>query len=100
MKLFLYTTDIEATLKGDFDWSLNASSRDDLGDEFLDTGWNLLGDFEFDLNIDREQLTKLAVSGIENKIKEVKAATSIAITQLETRQQNLLALTMEAPDEQ
>ena len=93
MKLFLYTTDIEAALKGDFDWSLNASSRDDLGDDVLHTGWHLLGDIEVDITIDREQLTKMAVSGIEKKIKEVKAATSIAITSLETRQQNLLALT-------
>ena len=92
MKLFLYTTDIEAALKDDFAWSLTVSSRDDL-DDVSGNDWHLLGDIEVDITIDREQLTKLAVSDIEKKIKEVKAATSIAITSLETRQQNLLALT-------
>ena len=92
MKLFLYTTDIEAALKDDFAWSLSVSSRDDL-DDVSGNDWHLISEIDIDVNIDRDRLTKLAVSDIENKIKEVKAATSIAITSLETRQQNLLALT-------
>ena len=92
MKLFLYTTNIEAALKDDFEWSLTVSSRNDL-DDIGGNDWHLISEIYIDVNIDREQLTKLAVSDIENKIKEVKAATSIAITSLETRQQNLLALT-------
>jgi hypothetical protein len=98
MKLFIYTTDIEATLKDDFAWSLTVSDRDDLGD-VAGTTWYLITDIEVDINVDREQLTKLAVSNIDKKITEVKAATSLAITSLETRQQNLLALTQEAPNE-
>jgi hypothetical protein len=97
MKLFIYTTDIEATLKDDFAWSLTVSDRDDLGDVGVG-GWYLITDIEVDINVDREQLTKLAVSDIDKKITEVNAATSIAITELKTRQQNLLALTQEAPD--
>ena len=71
MKLFLYTTDIEAALKDDFAWSLSVSSRDDLGD-VSGNDWHLLGDIEVDITIDREHLTKLAISDIDNKIKEVK----------------------------
>ena len=92
MKLFLYTTDIEAALKDDFAWSLTVSSRDDLGD-VSGNDWYLIGNIEADITIDRERLTKLAISDIDSKITELKAATSLAITSLESRQQNLLALT-------
>ena len=91
MKLFIYTTNIEETLRGDFAWSLSASSRDDLADVASD--WYLIGEIEFDMNLDRESLTKEAVSNIDKQIKDVRAQTSSAIALLESRQQNLLALT-------
>ena len=93
MKLFIYTTDIEAALRGDFDWSLNLSTRSDLDDVADD--WCLIGEVEHAMDIDRDVLTKKAVSNLGEQIQKVKAASHVAVTQLETRQQNLLALTNE-----
>ena len=95
MKLYIYTTDIEAALRGDFDWSLNLSTRNDLGDA-VDEGWYLIGEVEHAMDLDRDVLTKKAVSNLGEQIQKVKAASHVAVTQLETRQQNLLALTNES----
>ena len=92
MKIFIYITDMEEALRGDFAWSINCSSRDDLSD----TGgnkWYLVGDVEVDLDLDRKKLTQLAIKNLDEQIKEIKATMTIAVTQLESRQQNLLALT-------
>ena len=91
MKLFIYATDIEAVLKDDYAWSLSISSRDDIeaGD------WQLIGDVEFDINIDRSDLTKVAIEAINENIKDVQAKTEIAINSLEIRKMDLLALTNE-----
>lgn len=89
MRLFIYSTDIEATLKGDFVWSLNASSDGELGGG----GWVLVGHTEVDLDINREDLTKTAIKDLDEKIKEVEATMTATVTELKSRQQNLLALT-------
>ena len=91
MKLFIYATDLEAVLRGDFVWSLKLSSRDDLGD--TGDNWILLGEIEYHISLDREALTKKAVSNLGEQIQKVKAASHVTVTALETRQQNLLALT-------
>ena len=89
-KLYIYVTNIEEALKDDFAWSLNCSSRDDLEkfDNYL-----LIKEIEIDMNLDRSALTGKAVDNLDNEIKEIKAKTTAAITSLEARQQNLLALT-------
>ena len=91
MKLFIYTTDIEAALRDDFAWSITLSSRDDLGD-IGGNDWYLIGEIEYDINLDRKALTSEAISNLGKQIQEIRATTSVAITQLEGRQQNLLAL--------
>ena len=88
MKLFIYATEIEDVLKGDFAWSLSVSSRDD-----IESGWIVIGEIETELNLDHEALTGLAVNSLENEIKDIKAKTTAAITVLEGRKQNLLSLT-------
>jgi len=91
MKLFIYVTDVEEALKGDFNWSLTISSRDDFEDTV--SSYVRVGEVDVDLDLDREALTKTAVDNLEEQITEVKAKTTAAITSLEARQQNLLALT-------
>ena len=96
MKLFIYTTNIEEALRGNFEFSLNLSTRDDLGEACDD--WCLIGEVEHAMDIDRDVLTKKAVSNLGEQIQKVKAASHAAVTQLETRQQNLLALTNESKE--
>ena len=91
MKLYVYITDIEAALKDDFAWSMTISDRDDLGG-VGGNSWYLAGDIDADISINREALTKAAIIGLEEKITEVNAATSLAVTSLEARKQNLLAI--------
>ena len=92
MKIFIYITDMEEALRGDFAWSMNCSNRDDLAD-MGENKWYLVGDVEVDLDLDRKKLTQLAIKNLDEQIKEIKATMTIAVTQLESRQQNLLALT-------
>ena len=104
MKLFIYTTNIEEALRGNFEFSLNLSTRDDLvetGDDWRLIGeddWTLIGEVEHAMDIDRDVLTQKAVSNLGEQIQKVKAASHAAVTQLETRQQNLLALTNESKE--
>jgi len=94
MKLFVYATELEQVLKGSYEWSMTVSSRDDIESG----GWILLGAIEFDLNMDRTALTKKAIDALEEQIEEVKARSTAAVTLLESRQQNLLALTSQPPE--
>ena len=88
MKLYIYATNIEEVLKGDFRWSLTAS-----GDDDLSATYGLIAEVDVELNLDREKLTGVAMDSLDNDIKEIKAKTTAAITTLEARKQNLLALT-------
>jgi hypothetical protein len=42
MKLYIYVTDMVAAARGNFDWSLSVSTRDDLEDTG-GTPWKLVG---------------------------------------------------------
>ena len=93
MKLFIYVTNISDALKGDFEWSLNASTRNDLADG---TGWFLFGEVETELTIDRELFTDKAIENIDDKIQEMRAETEAKITDLNRRKQELLAITYQS----
>ncbi len=92
MKLFIYVTNIEDALKGDFAWSITASSRDDLDGRGVDS-YQLVKEVEVELDLDREALTGKAIDSLSEQINDIKAKTTAAITLLEARQQNLLSLT-------
>jgi len=89
MKLYIYAMEIEEVLKGDFDWSLNISSRGDL--DLND--WVLMQEVDIELNVDREKLTGIAVKNLDDSIHKINGKTQAAITELEGRKQSLLALT-------
>ena len=92
MKFYIYTTDIDRTLKGDFNFSLHLSCSNDLSGN----GWVLIGETDLDINIDREQLTVKACSEIDKEIAETQARTQIRINELKDKKQKLLALTVQS----
>ena len=92
MKLYIYVTDPVAAARGKFDWSLNASTRDDL-ENTGGTPWKLVGSVEADLDVGKESMTQLAVVEINKKIAEVQADTEAKITKMIGMRDELLAIT-------
>ena len=92
MKLYIYVTDMVAAARGNFDWSLSVSTRDDLEDTG-GTPWKLVGSVESDLDVGKESMTQLAVVEINKKIAEVQAETEAKITKMKGMRDELLAIT-------
>jgi len=97
MKLYIYITDMEAALKGDFEWSLNTSTRDNLDDG---TSWIIAGDVDFDLSVDREAITKAAITKLDAAIERERTESNEKLMRLEQRKNELLAITHEPEKEQ
>ena len=89
MKLYIYITDMERALKGEYEWSLTASSRGDM-DTLPD--WTLVGEVELDFNMDSTEMTKAAVEQIEQEREKVKAELSQKMQKLDDRKASLLAI--------
>ena len=92
MKFYIYTADINSALKGDYRFSLRLSTSNELSGN----GWNLIGETDLDIKIDREQLTVNACDEIDKDILETQARTQIRINELKDKKQKLLALTVQS----
>ena len=90
MKLYIYITDHESALKGDFAWSITTSSREDLGEN---TDWLLAGEVDVELSVDNEAISMSAINNLDKEIQETRAVSEAKITELERRKQELLAIT-------
>ena len=92
IKQHLLITDPEAFAKGDYrDCFLVLQNGD-----YLPDGWINCGEIELDVNVDANQVTVIAVEGIERKIQELKASSTAALTELERRKNELICITHEA----
>lgn len=89
----LYITDIEAFLKGDFDYSMSVYRTEFFTEESLPPHWVKLGVIPLaKMMPSRSELTKLAVIHLEKEEKNIILDHSIKITDIENRKQKLLAL--------
>ena len=91
MKLYIYATEIDKVLVGDFEWSVTASSRGDIPA----SDWIVIGEVDVDLNINREEMTAQAMQIIDEQEDKIKEELAGKLNLLEMKRSQLLALTHE-----
>ena len=89
MKLYIYVTNPIEALKGDFNWCLNTSTRNDLGDH---VDWFLVGETEVDLDLDFNKMSKIAADALDAKEKELTAKFTREIEVLKEERSKLLSI--------
>jgi len=89
MKLYIYITDIQAYLRGDYGWCFDASSRSDLHQTTI---YALAGEVEVELGVDENKLRQKAVETIEEKEKIARAEFQVVMDRFKDEKQNLLAI--------
>ncbi len=92
MKLHAFISDPEAYIKGDFDYAITLRV-DRAFIERVFPEWNYLGEVEINVEADETIVRQTAIALIDESIQKARAASTVAINELETRKQNLLALT-------
>ena len=92
MKLYIYIRDYEAVSKGDFEFSLDITSRGDLQESQYFNDWFLVGEFDIDLDFDAAVMAKAAVEQIEKEREAIKAELSQKMQKLDDRKASLLVI--------
>lgn len=90
MKAYIYITNIDSFLKGDFHDCFGVFNRDNVGV----TDWVLLHEVEIDpTKADIPGMTAKALGIIDKEIESTKAELTTKVQMLETKRQEFLALT-------
>ena len=91
MQLHLYIRDTAEFLQGRFGFCFGVSSDEDLAGD----GWILAGDAELNITVDGSEVTKKAVSAVEEAEQKEIAEHEVKMNMLKEKKANLLALTHE-----
>ena len=87
-KLYMYITNAEETVGG----AIPHIHADTYGELTIE-GWILVGETEVSVDINLDDLRETAVKNLDNAITETRAKLQAEVNGLETRRQNLLAIT-------
>ena len=96
MKLYLYITNNERFVNGELDFAFTVYADKDIVSR---NEWDkvFVGEFEIDLP-NPDSITQLAVADIDREIQQHRARAESEASMLETRKQNLLAITHQPDD--
>ena len=92
MKLYLYIRDPEAYHQGKYSYCFSVETDRAFIDRVM-TDWIFACEFEADINVDDADITQAAMTALDEEITKVRAESQVRLDALETRKQNLLAIT-------
>ena len=92
MKLHLYIRDHEAYLEGSFNHCFSVIADKATWDRLFPE-YTYAGEFEFTPEVSTDDVTLAAIENIDTEINQTRAKLQSQVNGLETRKQNLLAIT-------
>ena len=96
MKLFLYIRDAEAYHQGKYSYCFSVETDREFIDRVM-TDWIFACEIDADMSkIDDADITQAAMTKLDEEITKVRAESQVKLDALETRKQNLLAITVQA----
>ncbi len=93
MKLYLYICNPERFLQADYTLSLEISSYDPEYAERVFGNWIHAGEVEVEIDVDEQKIRQIALDALTKRQEQTRAESQVKINIIETRKQNLLALT-------
>ena len=89
MKLYIYITNPEEYLAGEYRWCFSASAETGLAGGT----WLLAGQVEVELDVDENKIRQIAVAEIEQEMEQRRSDFTHGMEQLEAKKQKLLSIT-------
>lgn len=91
MKMYVYITDMKAFLNGDYNWSLNISSSESMGD----ANWIMLDTVDVNVVTDNEAIRIKAVECIDKQMELLKQTTIESLAKMQSQRDELMAITFD-----
>jgi len=92
MQLFLYIRDPEAYHQGKYSYCFSVETDREFIDRVM-TDWIFACEIDADINVDNADIAQAAMTALDEEITKVRAESQVRLDALETRKQNLLAIT-------
>ena len=89
VKQYVYITDADKFLSGDYNFCFSVSNDDSYGYD----SWILCGEVDIEVTVDNDAVMKSAIDAIDEQEEKTRAEFEMKMTMLKTKKANLLSIT-------